>query len=142
VSSRTYIIGRRGEITLNDDTVSARHAELTLVDDTCFLSDLGSTNGTWLVESGQRMAFSRGYVTPEQEFAFGNCVRSISQLISSIESLRGGGDSARSGSRSSGMHVVDIRPASEDEGSRKRCGSCGAVVLLGEVTCPICGGQA
>lgn len=138
MSSRTYIIGRRGEITLNDDTVSGRHAELTLVDDTCFLSDLDSTNGTWLIENGQRKAFSRGYVSPEQEFAFGNCVRSVSQLINSVEALGGEGGSAVP---SSSVQVADIHSKTEADGERKRCASCGAVVLVSEATCPICGGQ-
>jgi pSer/pThr/pTyr-binding forkhead associated (FHA) protein len=44
----TYTIGRSPEnsIWLDDTSVSGRHAELVLVDENCYLKDLGSTNGT------------------------------------------------------------------------------------------------
>lgn len=44
----TYTIGRAPEnsIRLEDPSVSGRHAELVLVDQNCYLKDLGSTNGT------------------------------------------------------------------------------------------------
>jgi pSer/pThr/pTyr-binding forkhead associated (FHA) protein len=44
----TYTIGRSPEnsIRLEDVSVSGRHAELALVGESCFLKDLGSTNGT------------------------------------------------------------------------------------------------
>ncbi len=143
MSSRTYIIGRRGEIVLRDDTVSARHAELTVLDDTLFLADLGSTNGTWLIENGRRQPFDRGYVQPEQEFAFGNCVRSIAELLNAIEALGGGGvgAAARQASAAAARPGLAAGRAAEAEGDRKRCASCGAVVLVAELVCPVCGGR-
>jgi pSer/pThr/pTyr-binding forkhead associated (FHA) protein len=44
----TYTIGRAPEntIRLDDVSVSGRHAELAMISESCFLKDLGSTNGT------------------------------------------------------------------------------------------------
>jgi pSer/pThr/pTyr-binding forkhead associated (FHA) protein len=44
----TYRIGRSPEnsIRLDDTSVSGRHAEIVMMAETCYLKDLGSTNGT------------------------------------------------------------------------------------------------
>jgi pSer/pThr/pTyr-binding forkhead associated (FHA) protein len=44
----TYSIGRSAEnsIRLDDVSVSGRHAEIAVVGESCYLKDLGSTNGT------------------------------------------------------------------------------------------------
>ena len=44
----SYTIGRAPEnsIRLEDSSVSGRHAEIAVVDQNCYLKDLGSTNGT------------------------------------------------------------------------------------------------
>jgi pSer/pThr/pTyr-binding forkhead associated (FHA) protein len=44
----TYTIGRSPEnsIRLDDTSVSGRHAEIAMMAETCYLKDLGSTNGT------------------------------------------------------------------------------------------------
>ena len=44
----TYTIGRSPDnsIQLDDTSVSGRHAELAVVAESCYLKDLGSTNGT------------------------------------------------------------------------------------------------
>ena len=49
----TYTIGRSPEntIQLEDTSVSGRHAEVVVVGESCYLKDLGSTNGT--VVNGQ-----------------------------------------------------------------------------------------
>jgi pSer/pThr/pTyr-binding forkhead associated (FHA) protein len=39
---------RSCDVTLGHDTVSRRHAELTMDGDRWTILDLGSTNGTWL----------------------------------------------------------------------------------------------
>ena len=54
-------IGRSSscQLVLSDDTVSRRHAEIWREADRCYVSDLGSTNGTWVhgsrVEGGRRI---------------------------------------------------------------------------------------
>jgi pSer/pThr/pTyr-binding forkhead associated (FHA) protein len=45
----SFTIGRDGtDLPLTDDYVSTRHAKLTEDDGAWYVSDLGSTNGTWL----------------------------------------------------------------------------------------------
>ena len=84
MSKKSYIIGRAGDITLYDDTVSRRHARLDVDGDECFLTDLESRNGTYLIRDKQLLPFTKGRVTEHQVFAFGECVRTMTQLLSSI----------------------------------------------------------
>ena len=84
MSKKSYIIGRAGDISLYDDTVSRRHARLDVDGDECFLTDLESRNGTYLIRDKQLLPFTKGRVTEHQVFAFGECVRTMTQLLSSI----------------------------------------------------------
>ena len=84
MSKKSYIIGRAGDIALYDDTVSRRHARLDVDGDECFLTDLESRNGTYLIRDKQLLPFTKGPVTNDQVFAFGECVRTMTQLLSSI----------------------------------------------------------
>jgi len=45
-----YVIGRddRADIVIPDGTVSGRHAEIQVLDDSCMIRDLGSSNGTFV----------------------------------------------------------------------------------------------
>ena len=81
---KSYIIGRAGDIPLYDDTVSRRHARLDVDGDECFLTDLESRNGTYLIRDKQLLPFSKGRVTTDQVFAFGECVRTMTQLLDSL----------------------------------------------------------
>jgi hypothetical protein len=81
---KSYIIGRAGDITLYDDTVSRRHARLDIDGDECFLTDLESRNGTYLIRDKQLLPFTKGPVSEDQVFAFGECVRTMTQLLESI----------------------------------------------------------
>ncbi len=81
---KSYIIGRAGDITLYDDTVSRRHARLDIDGDECFLTDLESRNGTYLIRDKQLLPFTKGAVSDDQVFAFGECVRTMTQLLESI----------------------------------------------------------
>ena len=56
IRSRPVTIGRDDgcELMLRDPSVSGRHARLQYVDGLWWLTDLGSTNGTWL--NGARVA--------------------------------------------------------------------------------------
>lgn len=83
MSKKSYIIGRAGDIALYDDTVSRRHARLDVDGDEYFLTDLESRNGTYLIRDKQLLPFSKGPVTIDLVFAFGECVRTMGQLLSS-----------------------------------------------------------
>jgi hypothetical protein len=50
VGERPYVVGRsrQADLVVGADTVSRRHAQLARRDDAVVLTDLGSTNGTWL----------------------------------------------------------------------------------------------
>jgi pSer/pThr/pTyr-binding forkhead associated (FHA) protein len=81
VSDGTYLIGRKAPIRIVDQTVSAHHAELVVLGNRLYLADLGSTNGTFLLQHGRQKPFKEGYVTPEQIFIFGQYVCRIQDLI-------------------------------------------------------------
>lgn len=85
MENRTYVIGRKGHIPLNDKTASARHAELVVLDNTLYLTDLGSTNGTYLLKDGKRMPFREGYLDLDQTLAFGNQLCSVRELVARAE---------------------------------------------------------
>jgi len=79
--NRTYIIGRRGDIRFANLSVSSRHAELVVLGRRMYLTDLDSTNGTYLVKGNQKVPFKEGYVSMEQKVAFGECATSIRKLL-------------------------------------------------------------
>ena len=68
----TLLVGRRPEcdVVLSDPTVSGRHAQLLGRGDHALVTDLGSTNGTWV--NGKQVTQSR--VTPGDELRFGHQV--------------------------------------------------------------------
>lgn len=81
MSKQRIIIGRAGDVTLYDDTVSRKHACLELEDGQMFLEDLDSRNGTYELRDKKLVPFRSGSVYPDQVFAFGECVRSIRQIL-------------------------------------------------------------
>lgn len=85
MDNRTYIIGRRGHIQMFDKTTSARHAELVILENDLYLTDLDSTNGTYLVENGERKRFKEGYIKIDQTLAFGNHICSVRELVARAE---------------------------------------------------------
>lgn len=85
MSKLSYIIGRAGDITLYDDTVSRRHACLEFDGAELRLRDLDSRNGTYEIRDNKLVPFKSGVVTREQVFAFGECVRSVVQLLAEID---------------------------------------------------------
>lgn len=81
MQNRTYVIGRKGHIQLFDKTASARHAELVVLNNQMYLTDLGSTNGTYLMEEGIRKPFKEGYINMDQTLSFGNQVCTVRELV-------------------------------------------------------------
>lgn len=69
-STEAWVIGRDGEIVLDGDGVSRRHAQLEIDGTTILLTDLGSTNGTWV--GRQRLAANQPTpITTESRVRFG-----------------------------------------------------------------------
>lgn len=81
MGKQSFIIGRAGHITLYDDTVSRRHACLEVEDGELFLRDLKSRNGTYEIRDKHLVPFASGAIRSDQVFAFGECVRSVVQLL-------------------------------------------------------------
>jgi len=81
MQKRTYVIGRRGHIQLFDKTTSARHAELMVMGSQMYLTDLDSTNGTYVMEMGKRKRFKEGYVSLDQTLSFGRHICTVRELV-------------------------------------------------------------
>lgn len=84
---RSFIIGREGHVLIDDVSVSKEHAEIRLIEGRIFLRDLGSTNGTYLVNGDRVQRFREGFVTPNQTISIGRQRRSIQSLLDTILSL-------------------------------------------------------
>jgi pSer/pThr/pTyr-binding forkhead associated (FHA) protein len=87
VDGQTYIIGREGDIYLEDHiyikfpSVSRRHAAMKIKNGRVFLRDLNSTNGTYLIENGSLVFFKEGYLSPSQPIAIGEVQCTINSLL-------------------------------------------------------------
>ena len=87
IDGQTYIIGRKGDIYLEDHiyinspTVSRRHATLKIKNGRVYLRDLNSTNGTYLIENDSLVSFKEGYVSPSQPIAIGGVKCTINSLL-------------------------------------------------------------
>ncbi len=66
-----------------DPSVSRRHAEIVVLNGTIHIRDLGSRNGTFVIDSDTRrkVPLQEGYVGPDQLVAFGDCVCAIGKLL-------------------------------------------------------------
>jgi len=85
MNSRTYVIGRQGNIQLFDKTTSARHAELVILNNQMYLTDLDSTNGTFIMLHGKRKRFTKGYISLDQTLSFGEHICTVRELVARAE---------------------------------------------------------
>ncbi len=85
MENKTYIIGRRGNIQLFDKTTSSRHAELVVLNNQMYLTDLDSTNGTFIMNQGKRKRFTEGYIDLDQTLSFGEQICTVRELIARAE---------------------------------------------------------
>ena len=87
VDGHTYIIGREGDvyiedhIYINSPSVSRRHAAMKMKNGRIYLCDLGSTNGTYLMENDSLVPFNEGYVSPSQPIVIGHVKCTINSLL-------------------------------------------------------------
>lgn len=87
VDGHTYIIGREGEvyiedhIYINSPSVSRRHAAMKIKNGRIYLRDLDSTNGTYLMENDSLVPFKEGYVSPSQPIVIGHVKCTITSLL-------------------------------------------------------------
>ena len=87
IGGQTYIISRKGlvcmedHIYINSPTVSRPHAELKIKNGRVYLRDLGSSNGTYIVDNDSLIRFEEGYVKPSQSMIIGRVKCTIQSLI-------------------------------------------------------------
>lgn len=82
---KTYVIGRKGQIHMAHKTTSAQHAKLTIRDNAFYLTDLNSTNGTYIIEDGKHIRFTEGYIHLSQLLSFGGNICSVRELLARAE---------------------------------------------------------
>ena len=74
-------IGRDGQVRINDTSLSRGHVEIRFVDGRLRLRDLGSTNGTYLIEDNKPVRISESYVLPGQRVVLGKTIYTITTLL-------------------------------------------------------------
>lgn len=62
-------------------TVSRRHAVLYVTDHRIYMRDLGSKNGTFVLEEDGAHRFTQGYVTGNQQIRFGDYPCRLDKLL-------------------------------------------------------------
>jgi len=91
----TYLIGRGAsagrtpKFVIDNPTVSERHAELVVLGDTYYITDLDSHNGTWRVRDRGDQRLSAGYVGLDERLRFGVVECSLAELFSGRELAQG-----------------------------------------------------
>lgn len=138
---KTYIIGRAGDIKLYDDTVSRRHASLEIADGALVLRDLRSRNGTYEIRDKQLVPFSGGAIDRDQVFAFGECVRSVAQLLQAVADADRSAAGELPGGRTEPPWSADETAAEIELKPRPRLSSADIVALLNEVEEACAGGE-
>jgi hypothetical protein len=84
MENKIFVIGRNGDIRLDDESVSKRHVEIQLRGQEIYMRDLGSTNGTFLVKNGRPIRFYEGYVQFNQPVMLGKQQYLISALLEMV----------------------------------------------------------
>jgi FHA domain len=85
---KRWTVGNRSrckaDLYLNDETVSALHAELMRTDDgRWMIQDRESTNGTARFVNGQWVRIRQAYISPDDRLRFGRAETSVRQLLNS-----------------------------------------------------------
>lgn len=85
IIGRGHGSGRSSKFVIDNPAVSERHAELVVLGDTYYLTDLDSHNGTWRVKAGGDQRLVAGYVRPDERLRFGVVECSLEELFSGRE---------------------------------------------------------
>ncbi len=141
MAKKVYTIGRIGDVKLysKDGTTSRRHAELIVIDGKFYLADLDSKNGTFQVlEGGRRTRFSKGWVTVNDSFAFGDCVMTVAQMLQQVGELPHSLVASPCHEPRQGVDVPGQGEDSKVSGRRIFCPN-GHIQLAGRAKCSKCG---
>ena len=111
----TFILGRdaSADITIADPSISRRHAEIVLLDDTrLFVRDLGSANGSTLIRGGARTPLAREVLGRGDEVQFGDATLTFDALRDILlEQARTAAGCATARSRADPCPIPRQRPA-------------------------------
>ena len=92
IEGQCFVIGRKGDIFIDDETVSRRHAELSVSGGRIHLRDLDSKNGTYLVTNNKMSMFEQGVVSPLQTVLIGDRKYLIAELLQIARNLHSSDD--------------------------------------------------
>jgi predicted component of type VI protein secretion system len=126
MSGPSLIVGRAhdADIAIADQSVSTRHAELSLTKDgRLFVTDCGSRNGTFVQDGGRTEPLRQGAVSSSATVYFGSCAFPVAQLLELVRAAA----PARA-------------PVVAAAAGWVRCDSCAAPRRRG-VACHVCGGR-
>lgn len=136
-SRQKFTIGRDRtcDIAIASDSVSARHAELTYLDDgRLLLTDCQSRNGTFrLLPDGTEVAIRQELVSPFDRVRFGAVRLGVREILESLRLKYPGFDAAGAAAPGAAAAAPGPRVGGEPE----RC-DCGALKPIGR-PCPVCG---
>ena len=112
-SPPTYVIGRsaQADIVLGDATVSRLHAEFVKGrDGTWYLTDRGSTGGTYLWDEGSWVLVKQGFIGPGDRLKLGTFECSVDDLLRRIPGSGEVAPGPPDGEPVEGSPVRDDRP--------------------------------
>ena len=81
MEGRVFIVGRTGQLRIDDSSVSRSHAEIKFTNGMIKLRDLNSTNGTYVEIGGMFVPCRETYVSPNSRLKIGNSVCSVKGLL-------------------------------------------------------------
>ena len=84
MKNRTLTVGRSpaSDIRIRDETVSRRHAELTVTKTgRYYLTDCGSLRGTSVFRGGRWIFLRQDYVNPDERLRFGESEAKLAHLL-------------------------------------------------------------
>ena len=125
-----FTIGRDQacDIPVADDSVSRRHAELTMIEPgKLLLVDCQSSNGTAVLEDGRPRPIRQAFVTPSDRVQFGSVVLNVSDLVDAVR--------ARKPKPQPQAERAAVAAASPSRLVRCECG----IVKAANSKCPECG---
>lgn len=84
--TKTYVIGRTqsSDIIIEDDTVSSRHLSMTIERTNIEVSDLGSSNGSFIDRSGQFFPLDKEFVIPQDVLLLGEFKITVQELLNAV----------------------------------------------------------
>ena len=81
MEGRACTIGRDAQIRIDDPSLSRGHAELKFTEGKIRLRDLGSTNGTYLIEGGKAVSIDERFVAPDERVIMGSGQYTVKDLL-------------------------------------------------------------